>query len=117
MIKVSKEFAQEIVENYCYVIASYRFVKPFDRGEDNTILKNISFDNGRVTFTVPNKYRDIYIEGLSQKRTAPAEGLMDIYYKIDGKNNYAEEVMRASLLFKRFCYDVHDSEYCERIEG
>ena len=117
MIKVSKEFAQEIVENYCYVIASYRFVKPFDRDENNSILEEISFANGRVTFTVPDKYRDIYIEGLSQKRTAPADGLMDIYYKIDRKNNYAEEVMRASLLFKRFCYDVHDREYCERIEG
>lgn len=116
MIEVSKEFAQEIVENYCYVIASYRFVKPFDRGEDNTILKNISFANGRVTFTVPNKYKDIYIEGLSQKRTAPMEGFMDIYYKINNKNNYAEEVMRASLLFRSFCYQVHDREYCERIE-
>ena len=116
MIEVSKEFAQEIVENYCYIIASYRFVKPFDRDEDNNILKNISFANGRVTFTVPNKYKDIYVEGLSQKRTAPADGLMDVYYKINNKNNYAEEVMRASLLFRSFCYDVHDREYGERIE-
>lgn len=108
-----REFMQNLITNYCHVISSYRVIKPFHWDKDHSILDDIRFEEGKVIFTVPSGYKDfIYIPGLSQKRTCSKNGMMEIYYKINGKNNYAEELMRASMLFRDWCYKAHDLEYC-----
>ena len=75
-----REFMKIMTENYCYVISSYRVVKPSSWDIEKSILDDIRFEEGKVIFTVPEEYRDIYIPGLSQKRTCSKNGMMPHQY-------------------------------------
>ena len=48
-----REFMKIMTENYCYVISSYRVVKPSSWDIEKSILDDIRFEEGKVIFTVP----------------------------------------------------------------
>ena len=105
-----KDMLCEIVAEYCYSFIVGVITDGYE--QDETILKNINFDNGRVTFTVSERYReeDIFVKGIHTKQNPPCDKRMDIYYVINKKNDYLEELVRAAMLFRDWCYKVIDCE-------
>ena len=103
-----REKARTLLEVFCYRIAS-------NDDLSECYLQDIRYENEKIIFVFKGKYApklyNIHVEGLSQRRKPKNPETIEFYYKINGNNNYADEIVEASSLFNRWIELAKEEEY------